>query len=313
MYLHPTKIGIPNRYGLGFYTRTGNFMLLREIKKIFHKELASLYPKEEIDSFFNLMISHYLGLERFVLVLKPNLVIDKKEEQLFFQGLAALAEGIPLQYVLSETEFMGLKFFLNKEVLIPRPETEELVQWVLNDYVDSEQPLRILDIGTGSGCIAISLAKGLIKSQVTAIDVSAEALAIAIRNARNNDLSIQFEVMDILENEDFPIRKYDIIVSNPPYVKLSEKSLMHQNVLNHEPHLALFVPDSSPLKFYKAIIQFSKKSLVENGKLYLEINETEGEGIKALLEENSFKNVEIRKDICGKIRMAKGSFVNAKR
>ncbi|MGB5171838.1 MAG: peptide chain release factor N(5)-glutamine methyltransferase [Eudoraea sp.] len=312
MYLHPTKIGIPNRYGLGFYTRTGNFMLLREIKKIFHKELASLYPKEEIDSFFNLMISHYLGLERFVLVLKPNLVIDKKEEQLFFQGLAALAEGIPLQYVLSETEFMGLKFFLNKEVLIPRPETEELVQWVLNDYVDSEQPLRILDIGTGSGCIAISLAKGLIKSQVTAIDVSAEALAIAIRNARNNDLSIQFEVMDILENEDFPIRKYDIIVSNPPYVKLSEKSLMHQNVLNHEPHLALFVPDSSPLKFYKAIIQFSKKSLVENGKLYLEINETEGEGIKALLEENSFKNVEIRKDIFGKIRMAKGSFVNAK-
>ncbi len=312
MYLHPTKIGIPNRYGLGFYTRTGNFMLLREIKKIFHKELASLYPKEEIDSFFNLMISHYLGLERFVLVLKPNLVIDKKEEQLFFQGLAALAEGIPLQYVLSETEFMGLKFFLNKEVLIPRPETEELVQWVLNDYVDSEQPLRILDIGTGSGCIAISLAKGLIKSQVTAVDVSAEALAIAIRNARNNDLSIQFEVMDILENEDFPIRKYDIIVSNPPYVKLSEKSLMHQNVLNHEPHLALFVPDSSPLKFYKAIIQFSKKSLVENGKLYLEINETEGEGIKALLEENSFKNVEIRKDIFGKIRMAKGSFVNAK-
>ncbi len=280
-------------------------MLLREIKRLFQKELEQDYPIEEIDSFFYWMTTHYLGLERFVLVLEPNYILTKEEEQPLFEGLSKLKEGVPLQYILEGTEFMGLHLFLNNTVLIPRPETEELVNWILQDFKHSKEGLRVLDMGTGSGCIAIALAKYLKNARLEAIDISKEALSVAKKNAEQNEVSVEFRLMDMLNPSSTQKAEYDIIVSNPPYVKLSEKSKMHRNVLDYEPELALFVTDDDPLVFYKALIKFSINALKTSGSMYLEINETEGASLVKALGAGGFSNVVIRKDIFGKERMVR--------
>ena len=292
-------------------------MLLKDIKKIFHAELDEIYPVEEVDSFFYYAIQHYLGLERFVLALRPNLTVTKEEEQPLFETLAQLKQEKPIQYILGTAHFMNLELMVNEYVLIPRPETEELVQWVMEDCLfersrRSSQDRNILDIGTGSGCIAIALAKYIPNANVFALDISGEALKVAQENAVSNHVNIQFMNQDILKNELElvlglePGLKFDIIVSNPPYVRESEKDKMRRNVLVYEPETALFVPDDDALRFYRAIVQFAKNHLAKEGKLYLEINQYLGKETRALLEAHNFSEIELRKDIFGNDRMLKG-------
>ncbi len=284
-------------------------MQLREIKKIFHKELDESYPKEEVDSFFYLLIEHYLKLERFVLALQPNLVITKEEEQPLFEALSRLRLQHPIQHIIGKAFFMDMEFIVNENVLIPRPETEELVYWILDDcQVARSRDLKVLDIGTGSGCIAISLAKQLENATIYALDISADALEVAKENAVLNAVKVNFIQADIFnfENE----LKFDLIVSNPPYVREFEKNEMHKNVLNYEPKEALFVSDDSPLVFYKAITQFAAQHLNSNGKLFFEINQYLGKETQQLLQEHNFSEIELRKDMFGNDRMLKAIFVD---
>ncbi|NAY90697.1 peptide chain release factor N(5)-glutamine methyltransferase [Muricauda sp. JGD-17] len=281
-------------------------MLLKDIKDIFHKELHRLYPKEEVDSFFYQSIEHFLGLERFVLVLQPEMVLTKKEEQPLFETVAHLKLEKPLQYILGKAHFMDLEFVVNEHVLIPRPETEELVQWILSDcQVERSQDLNILDIGTGSGCIAIALAKYLSGANVVAMDISEKALEVAQENARNNKVDVSFIKENVLDPELVLEPKFDIIVSNPPYVRENEKQQMKNNVKAFEPHVALFVSDYDPLKFYKSIVRLTEKSLRKGGELYFEVNQYLSQETWDLLKAHNFSEIELRKDIFGNDRMLK--------
>ncbi len=306
-------------------------MQLKEIKNIYHKELDEIYQKEEVDSFFYLLIEHYLHLERFVLALQPNLTISKKEEQPLFEALTLLKLERPVQYIIGNTHFMGLDFEVSENVLIPRPETEELVRWILDEvrntkYEVSSSPLnnhsvakriridmrgnknnniKILDIGTGSGCIAISLAKNIPEAKVYALDVSKDALEIAKRNAAKNETVVEFIQADILEFPELQDR-FDMIVSNPPYVREIEKKEIQKNVLENEPDLALFVSDENPLIFYKAIAHFAKRHLNSGSSLFLEINQYLGKETRDLLEHHNFSEIELRKDMFGNDRILKG-------
>ncbi|EWH13507.1 N5-glutamine S-adenosyl-L-methionine-dependent methyltransferase [Cellulophaga geojensis KL-A] len=279
-------------------------MLLKEIKKIYHIELDAVYPVEEVDSFFYMAIEHYLKLERFVLALEPNYVVTKDEESTLFLVVDKLKKHIPIQYILGAAHFMGLDFNVNTNVLIPRPETEELVSWILNE-VNVSQEITILDIGTGSGCIAITLAKNLPKAKVFALDISKEAILVAKSNAEANNVTVTFLEQNILEEPSLK-QKFNIIVSNPPYVRDLEKKEMSANVLEHEPNLALFVSDNNPLVFYKAITNFSVNHLRENGKLFFEINQYLGEQTKELLVGLNYINIKLKKDMYGNDRMLKG-------
>lgn len=280
-------------------------MLLKEIKKVFHTELDAIYGKEEVSSFFYLLIEHYLGLERFILAVQPELIITKEKESPLFEALSKLKLQVPIQYIIGKTHFMDLDFVVNKNVLIPRPETEELVRWVLDDFSTVKSDLKILDIGTGSGCIAVSLAKNLPKAKVYAIDVSEEALMVAKETAKLNGVEIYFINADILEVNDLD-DKFDIIISNPPYVRMLEKQEMKNNVLDNEPELALFVADDNPLIFYKKIIELAAKNLIDKGVLYFEINQYLGKETQSLLEATNFSEIELRKDFFGNDRMLKG-------
>jgi release factor glutamine methyltransferase len=280
-------------------------MLLKEIKKVFHTELDAIYGKEEVSSFFYLLIEHYLGLERFILAVQPELIITKEEGSPLFEALSKLKLQVPIQYIIGKTHFMDLDFVVNKNVLIPRPETEELVRWVLDDFSTVKSDLKILDIGTGSGCIAVSLAKNLPNAKVYAIDVSEEALVVAKETAKLNGVEIYFINADILEVNDLD-DKFDIIVSNPPYVRMLEKQEMKNNVLDNEPELALFVADDNPLIFYKKIIELAAKNFIDKGVLYFEINQYLGKETQSLLEATNFSEIELRKDFFGNDRMLKG-------
>lgn len=282
-------------------------MLLKEIKNIYHLELDPLFPKEEVDSFFYLVIDHYLGLERFILAMQPNLVVSKENEDPLFFALSQLKQERPIQHILGKAHFCELEFRVDENVLIPRPETEELVYWIINEVQkgDPREEVKILDIGTGSGCIAISLAKNLPNAKVYALDISKKALQIAGENAMDNGVDIVFLETDILSLEGFK-DKFDVIVSNPPYVRELEKLEMKNNVVEHEPGLALFVSDGDPLIFYKKITRFSLSHLKKGGVLFFEINQYLGEEMKQLLEAENFSEIELRKDMFGNDRMLKG-------
>jgi len=286
-------------------------MILKDIQNLFHKELDGIYGSNEVDSFFYMLIEAYFNLPKYITALEPDYVISKADETKLFAALAELNNQKPIQYILGETEFYSLPFTVNTSVLIPRPETEELVDWIINCHSkqQEESQLNMLDIGTGSGCIAISLAKHLSEAKVNAVDVSQDALKTAAQNAKMNDVTINFIEADISNNEawDFLFRdlKFDVIASNPPYVRQLEKADMKANVLDNEPHLALFVENNNPLLFYEKIIQFSKSYLHVKGSLYFEINEHFGKEICNLLETNGFKDVQLRQDMFGKDRMVK--------
>lgn len=276
-------------------------MLLREIKDIFHAELRVLYTREESAHLFYNLLEHHLGMERFILVLQPRLTLSKAQEQPLFEALVQLREGKPLQYVLGETQFMGLRFLLSPAVLIPRPETEELVRWVLKEHKDAGTE-RILDIGSGSGCIAVSLASFLPETRVTALEISAPALEICRENARLHGLKLQFLQADVLQLKSLP-ETYDVMVSNPPYVRASEKNGMAVQVLAYEPATALFVPDSNPLLFYERISTLAETHLKPGGALYFELSEYMGREVEILLQDRNFSEIEVRKDMFGKPRM----------
>ncbi|WP_179020007.1 peptide chain release factor N(5)-glutamine methyltransferase [Winogradskyella forsetii] len=287
-------------------------MLLKDLQNIFHKELDAIYGKDEVNSFFYLCTEHYLNVPRIQLTLEPEFTIAKPETDTFFTVLEELKQQKPIQYILRETEFYGLPFKVNEHVLIPRPETEELVDLIIKCHSErsEESQIKILDIGTGSGCIAISLAKNLPNAEIFALDVSKEALKVAKENAELNKVKITFIEADILNesawNLVFKNLEFDIVVSNPPYVRELERQEIKPNVLENEPHLALFVEDDNPLVFYKAITKLAKKNLKENGQLYFEINQYLGIETKQLLIDTDFKNVELLKDLNGNDRMIKG-------
>jgi release factor glutamine methyltransferase len=230
-------------------------------------------------------------------------VVSGKKYEKFLKAITRLKNYEPIQYIIGDTEFYGLVFKVNPSVLIPRPETEELVDWIIKDCEDDKK-INILDIGTGSGCIAISLAKNLPNAKVFALDVSNEALKTANQNAINNGVEVEFIEADILSYNSLDIQ-FDLIVSNPPYVRELEKQMMSANVLDHEPHLALFVEDDDALLFYRKITDVAADILKPNGQLFFEINESLGESTKQLLDNSNYKNIELKKDIFEKDRMIK--------
>ena len=278
-------------------------MKISDLKSNFKKSLSELYPSEEIQSFFNILSEKYLNLSRIEIALNRDRRLTETEAEKFQKAILRLQNHEPIQYIIGETEFYGLPFKVNTHTLIPRPETEELVEWILSGFPPSGAR-GILDIGTGSGCIAISLAKNLPNAKISALDISEEALKIAEANAKLNKVEVDFFQTDILSAETLPM-KYDVIVSNPPYVRELEKKQMQQNVLKYEPHSALYVKDEDPLLFYRAISRLAKNHLNPGGKLFFEINEYLAYEMTELLKAEGFKNIEIKKDIYGKDRMLK--------
>jgi len=286
------------------------------VKERFHKELDVIYGKDEVQSFFFLASAHFFNMTRMQLALEPELTLTSPEVETLLAVVEDLKQQKPIQYILGDTEFYGLKFKVNASVLIPRPETEELVDWIIRDStnqgfdLEEKTELKILDIGTGSGCIAISLAKHLPRAQVYALDVSDQALKVAMGNADLNNVKVEFITADILNSVGSPelpsISQFDVIVSNPPYVRHMEKAEMKSNVLDNEPHLALFVDDDNPLVFYRSITDFAVKNLKEKGCLYFEINQYLGADSRQLLVDAGFQDIELRKDINGNDRMLKG-------
>ena len=282
-------------------------MLIKDYRTYFIETLLPIYDQGEIESFFYLILENKQHLKRVDLALQPNLDFSANELEVWNSILAQLQKQIPVQYILGITSFYGLDFMVNENVLIPRPETEELVEWIVQNSKEEirNAKLKILDIGTGSGCIAISLAKNISNAQVFAIDVSDKALATAKKNAEINEANITFIEKNILETVDLE-QQFDIIVSNPPYVRNLEKVEINKNVLQYEPHLALFVEDVDALIFYRKIAQLAQINLSQNGQLYFEINQYLGKEMIHLLEEMNFKNVELKKDIYGNDRMIFG-------
>lgn len=263
--------------------------------------LAPYYPDREIAGLTRIIIEHISG-NTYSSVILNRLNADEKQMNNISNILYRLKNYEPIQYIIGETEFFGLPFSVNAATLIPRPETEELVELIVNDNPCTN--LHVLDIGTGSGCIAISLARYLKSSYVSAWDFSQEALDMALRNAERNNITVSFAKVDVLA--DYPAnKKYDIIVSNPPYVLKSEKETMEANVLKYEPHTALFVPDNNALLFYERIADIAQKILTPKGKLYFEINQAKGAETVEMLKKKSFANVSLFKDLSKRDRMVR--------
>jgi len=281
-------------------------MTLKELQQHFHSQLDAIYGKDEVQSFFKLLIENVLNFKPIELVLHTESDISITNQHRFNADIKRLKQEEPIQYIIGETVFFGLPFKVNPSTLIPRPETEELVQWIIEDLkLAKNQEPTILDIGTGSGCIAISLAKNLINAKIFALDVSPEALKVAKENAELNQVEVEFIEADILTACHTELQKFDIIVSNPPYVRTLEKSSIKNNVLKHEPHLALFVENEDPLLFYKAICEFANHNLKSKGILFFEINQYLGAEMMQLVSTFNFESLELRQDIFGNNRMLK--------
>ena len=283
-----------------------NSYTLRQLFDIIGASLSELYPATEVQAIRKLLFEKIIKTPVYKVHLNPHDIVSEDISLKITDVLNDLKKGNPVQYALGETDFMNLVFEVNSNVLIPRPETEELVHWIICN--NKNKSPKILDIGTGSGCIAISLAKYLSNAKVSTLDVSEDALKVAKHNALINHVNVDFIYGDILELLEIVGTPFDIIVSNPPYVRELEKQVMNSNVIDFEPHLALFVSDNDPLIFYRTIAQKSRNWLKANGQIYFEINEAFGNEIKDMLTGIGFRDVEIRKDINGKDRMAFGRF-----
>jgi len=281
---------------------------IKDVFAAYKQGLKCLYVPNETEAVTLLAVSEICGLTKAKIKAFPETELSEQQSDKLSATLAELKTGKPIQYILGTTEFYGLPFNVNPSVLIPRPETEELVEWTITSVGSRQLAVgSILDIGTGSGCIAISLKKNLPALKVSAIDISADALQTAKGNAQLNDVDIEFIRADILNFSLAPTARYSLIISNPPYVTLQDKTEMHTNVTDFEPHTALFVPKNDPLLFYKAIADFALNHLVENGLLFFEINESFGEETIALLADKGFKNIELKKDMSGRDRMVKAN------
>lgn len=268
--------------------------------------LQTVYDVREARNIAGLVVEHLTGLSRTERILQKESPISEQDQEKLHAYLHELLQGRPVQYVLEEAWFGGLRFSVNEQVLIPRPETEELVEWIISDIEAKAAPLRVLDIGTGSGCIAISLKSKLPQLSVSALDVSEQALEVARKNGIDLGVDIDWILSDILDEnswKDLPV--FDLIVSNPPYIKKSEAGGMNKNVLEYEPESALFVPDEDPLLFYKAIVDLAADHLTEDGQLYVEVNEMHGDDVAQLLKSRRYE-VETKSDLQGKTRMIRG-------
>lgn len=282
-------------------------MLLKQYKTHFFDSLKNIQDGQEIESFFFILTEYLHNLKRVDVALNPNFELSEDDVKKWNAILSELQQEKPIQYITGEAWFYGLRFEVNENTLIPRPETEELVEWILNSsIIHHPSSINILDIGTGTGCIPISLKANLPQANVSAIDVSEKALEVARRNAVSNKVEINFIQTNILEVEDLN-QYFDIIVSNPPYVRNLEKEEIKKNVLEYEPHLALFVEDTDALLFYRKIAQLALKNLAPNGLLFFEINQYLGKETVELLENMGFKNIELKKDIYGNDRMVKST------
>jgi release factor glutamine methyltransferase len=277
---------------------------VKETIRQFREELSQICNVHEAFQFVWLIFDHLHGWSKTDMMLRDDTKLTVSDHLFVQKALERLKNHEPIQYILGETEFFGLPFEVNSSVLVPRPETEELVEWII-ESIEPGKSFRILDIGTGSGCIAIALAKHLPEASVTAWDVSHEALQTAKKNALNNEVAVSFEQKDVLQITPEEMAKFDIIVSNPPYVRVSEKVQMKENVLNHEPHLALFVTNQDPLLFYRKIVCLAAKSLTADGLLFFEINRDMGQETMDLLAAKGFREMELRKDLSGNYRMLK--------
>jgi release factor glutamine methyltransferase len=284
---------------------------MRASLQYIRQELQNYYPAAEIESFIRLIFSWLKDYSLTDIILQKDNQLDDGDREQLVGIVARLKKHEPIQYILGEAEFYDLKFGVSEDVLIPRPETEELVDWVIKDQPHTGA--RILDIGTGSGCIPVSLKKNLPEAIVSACDISRTALNRAKRNAAQNQTAIYFFELDILNSSQTRLpHQVDILVSNPPYIRLSEKELMQANVLDFEPHLALFVGNDQPLLFYEAIARFGQKNLVPGGLVYWEINEAFGRECCELLRQLGYSDIVLRKDLNGKDRMVKGRLTGKK-
>lgn len=276
-------------------------MQIKSYQNRFKEVLSPLYDEMEAEQLFLIALEEIEGKSRIDLVMNPDLQTDKLTT--WDEVLTDLQQEKPIQYIFGRAYFYGLTFNVNENTLIPRPETEELVEWIINS-VDADKPIRILDIGTGSGCIGITLAKELPNAQVTLMDVSPKALETATQNAKENGVEVQAILQDVLALEQLPAQ-YDVIVSNPPYVRNLEKVEIKKNVLEYEPHLALFVEDDDALIFYRKIATLANDNLKAGGMLFYEINQYLGAETVALFESLLFTDIELRKDMVGNDRMIK--------
>lgn len=278
--------------------------LVKDIRNYYCEQLCSIYDRDEANAMILILFEHYFNISRVKMALEPELRLSESEMLTFHFAVKDLLKNKPLQYIIGETEFCDLKFKVNAHTLIPRPETSELVTKIIESQKPKAKSQKsILDIGTGSGCIAISLAKHISDSKVYAIDISEKALETAKTNAINNNVDATFIHDDILSLRNNIDTNFDIIVSNPPYVRELEKAEMRDNVLNWEPHTALFVSDNDPLIFYRNILEFAKTHLNENGEIWFEINEYLGKEMTELCKAMGFSDVEIYKDFRGKERV----------
>lgn len=283
-------------------------MTLNSYKKCFNEQLQHLYDADEIKSMLTIVVHEVLGFSRVDFVLKDSERLNETQIVQLDSILSQLQQEIPIQYIFEKAYFYGYEFKVSPATLIPRRETEELVEWVLSEMNrQPEKKWRVLDIGTGTGCIPITIKKEFPLAEVFAMDISTEALNIAKQNAENLNTSVIFIEQNILTTEQLAL--YDIIISNPPYVRNLEKAEIKKNVLDYEPHLALFVEDNDPLIFYRKITQLAQKSLTENGLLFFEINQYLGEEMQEMVLEY-FKTIELRKDLQGNDRMLKCSLIS---
>jgi len=301
------------------------FTTIKQLETSIKNALSEIYHEKEIRGITKILLEEYLGISKVDLALEPERIASDVGVIKIKQALIDLQNFKPIQYILGKAEFFGLPFIVNEHVLIPRPETEELVELIIQTQrhrgtegkrrkgerekrENRNNIIRILDIGTGSGCIAVAIKKNLDHVEVMGIDKFEEALNIAEKNARINDVEINFVKIDILDKEQHSKPgDFNIIVSNPPYVLDSQKKEIHRNVLDYEPIDALFVSDEDPLVYYNAIIEFATQNLDPHGEIYMEINELMGERIKQLLEDSGFSEIQLRKDLNGKERMVRAS------
>ncbi len=277
-------------------------MTYSEGRNIFREKLKSLFEVNEIDFYFKTVLQSIFNIEQTALALSPTKLFNENQKRELEKVLKQLLQEQPLQYIIGKAYFRSLTLTVNSSVLIPRPETEELVNWVLEDHQNLEEKNTLIDFGTGSGCIAIALAKEQPSFEVTAIDFYSSVLNLAKQNAIKNKISVSFLQHDILQLNTLKLN-VDIIVSNPPYIPPSEQREMKPNVLNYEPHLALFVPENDPLIFYRSILEYGLLYLVSDGLIYFEINPRFLSEMKSLILSFKVYSILERKDIFGKLRM----------
>jgi release factor glutamine methyltransferase len=277
----------------------------RSVMQFAMKELQGIYPLEEIKALMYWLFDEYLGVDKSQYILNPQKGMSESELLLFHFAIKDLKKGKPIQYIIGHTFFYGLKILVNEHTLIPRPETEELVEWVLENTKDEEPPLKILDLCTGTACICIALAHKMPEHQFWGGDFKYEILDLAGKNASFHKKEINFFKIDLINDVFTKTHEFDIIAANPPYVLESEKQQMHQNVLAYEPKSALFVSNSNPLLFYDKILDFAVLNLKNSGTVFFEINENKSLDIEYLLLKRAFHNIEFKNDFSGKIRFVK--------